>query len=251
MPKQQVVVGILALQGAFAEHKNHLQKAVNIAKHGSPLASVDVIIQEIRTPEQLALSDALVFPGGESTSISLIAESTGILEPLRRYVRVEKKPVWGTCAGLILLSDEASKAKRGGQELVGGLHVRCQRNHFGRQTESFEKEIKLPFINEELEDPFKAVFIRAPIVEKLLTLQDRQVDVESETERLVKAPIFDYDSNDTTPVEIVATLDGPGSDIVAVRQGNIFGTSFHPELTPDVRLHAWWLTEFVVKPSTD
>ncbi|KAK9469849.1 class I glutamine amidotransferase-like protein [Lipomyces arxii] len=246
MPKSKVSVGVLALQGAFLEHENHLQNAIRQSRPTSSLGEKDIKVVEVRTPEQLASVDALILPGGESTSISLIAERTGLLEPLRKFVRVSKKPVWGTCAGLILLSDEASKAKKGGQELIGGLHVRCQRNHFGRQTESFMCNLDMPFIGAN-DDPFSAVFIRAPIVEKIIT---ERSSASGPIEDVVRAPILDGDSAEWTPVEVIASLaESEGTeagDIVAVRQGNIFGTSFHPELTPDVRLHEWWLQECVL-----
>ncbi|KAK9236483.1 class I glutamine amidotransferase-like protein [Lipomyces kononenkoae] len=248
MTQSKITVGILALQGAFLEHKLHLQKAVRHASPGSLLDTTKFEIVEVRTPEQLAAADALVIPGGESTAISLIAERSGLLEPLRQFARVDRKPVWGTCAGLILLSDEASKARKGGQELIGGLHVRCQRNHFGRQTESFECDLALPFVGDD-EPPFRAVFIRAPIVEKVLTGADLTADVAND---VVRAPKLDAEADDykTAPIEVISSLPSTqgkeAGDIVAVRQGNIFGTSFHPELTPDVRLHRWWLQECVL-----
>ncbi|KAK9491984.1 class I glutamine amidotransferase-like protein [Lipomyces doorenjongii] len=247
MTQPKITVGILALQGAFMEHKFHLQKAIRHARPGSPLDTTKFDIIEVRTQEQLASADALVIPGGESTAISLIAERTGLLEPLRQFVRVDRKPVWGTCAGLILLSDEASRAKKGGQELIGGLHVRCQRNHFGRQTESFVCNLPLPFVGDD-EPPFSAVFIRAPIVEKVLTGADATADI---AEGVVRAPKLEVDSYKHAQIEVISSLPPTqgkeAGDIVAVRQGNIFGTSFHPELTPDVRLHGWWLQECVLR----
>ncbi|KAK9448400.1 class I glutamine amidotransferase-like protein [Limtongia smithiae] len=258
MTSPQLTIGVLALQGAFYEHITHLRAAADL-KAGTPgsklaTAGVDVRVIEVRTAEHLDLVDALVLPGGESTSISLIAERTGLLEPLRSFVRVEKKPVWGTCAGLILLSNEASKAKKGGQELIGGLAVRCQRNHFGRQTESFSCALDLPFACASTsENPFVAVFIRAPIVERILpTDGTRPPGVKNVIEEgVVYAPRMESSSM-LAPVEVIAQLppqhegDKEAGDIVAVRQGNVFGTSFHPELTQDVRLHAWWLEECVL-----
>ncbi|KAK9462771.1 class I glutamine amidotransferase-like protein [Lipomyces oligophaga] len=238
-----LTIGVLALQGAFAEHSKHLVQAAQ-AGSTSPLSKYTVSVIEVRTPEQLNLTDALVLPGGESTAISLIAERTGLLDPLREYVQIKRRPVWGTCAGLILLSDETTRAKRGGQELIGGLHVRCQRNHYGRQTESFSAALDLPFIKLDDEDPFVAIFIRAPVVEKILASTDLKEDDDVDIPDLVHAPRLHRQSSDSlAPVEIIAKVD---SDIVAVRQGSIFGTTFHPELTPDVRLHRWWLTDCVV-----
>ncbi|KAK9456198.1 class I glutamine amidotransferase-like protein [Dipodascopsis uninucleata] len=250
MTKVETVIGVLALQGAFLEHKSHLQKAIRSARPGSRLADRDFKVIEVRTPEQLHLCDGLIIPGGESTSISLIAERGGLLEPLRNFVRVDCKPVWGTCAGMILLADEASRAKKGGQELIGGLHVRCQRNHFGRQVESFTCAIDMPFLSSYngIDDPFTAVFIRAPIVDKILT--DGQPEKELDELALVRAPELCSDNTKSSKVEIVACIpkdDKYNGEVVAVRQGHILGTSFHPELTPDYRLHEWWLEEFVVR----
>lgn len=128
--------------------------------------------------------------------------------------RTDGKPVWGTCAGLVMLAAEASATKQGGQELVGGLDVRVQRNRYGTQMQSFVAELALPFLGEG-ERPFRGVFIRAPVVEEVM---------------------------DGERAEVMGVY---GGDIVAVRQGNVFGTSFHPELTDDVRIHVWWLGQVV------
>lgn len=181
--------------------------------------------------------------------------------------RVGKKPTWGTCAGLILLCEEASAAKRGGQELIGGLDVRVHRNHFGRQVESFVSDLDLPFISKIKSGPgdqdaralFPAVFIRAPVVDEVL------VDYALATETGLPESIVETQK---ARVEILATLPGRhasnkkaamrhddnggveqavpqngAGDIIALRQGNVFGTSFHPELTEDIRMHIWWLNE--------
>lgn len=180
--------------------------------------------------------------------------------------RVERKPVWGTCAGLILLAEAANATKKGGQELIGGLDVRVNRNHFGRQIESFQADLTLPFLGEtSLEgEPFPGVFIRAPIVEKLLP----NVPAEQTQEQIIANTVIapsrearDYAAKAamSSTVEIMATLPGrlkkaaamgaearagdEAGDIIAVRQGNVFATSFHPELTSDIRMHVWWLRE--------
>ncbi|EME84558.1 uncharacterized protein MYCFIDRAFT_210911 [Pseudocercospora fijiensis CIRAD86] len=212
---------------------------------------------QVRTAEQLSESDALILPGGESTSISLIAERCGLLEPLRQYVKVQRKPVWGTCAGLILLAESANKTKETGQELIGGLDVRVHRNYFGRQVESFEADLELPFLQG---GNFPAVFIRAPVVEKVLSTSSAIID-ESEAAKKVDVETILAPPRQATnaPVEILAKLPGRAraikdktttaedlgedGDIVAVKQGNVFGTAFHPELTSDERIHAWWLRE--------
>ncbi|EQL02085.1 pyridoxine [Ophiocordyceps sinensis CO18] len=224
----------LTVGGGFAEHLSLLRTAADLVKASTPLAFEAL---EVRTPAELARCDGLIIPGGESTTISFVAAQSGLLEPLRDFVKCQKKPTWGTCAGLILLSEQANATKKGGQELIGGLGVRVHRNHFGRQIESFEAPLKLPFLAaDDASAPpptFPGVFIRAPVVEEVLP---------------------------GAPVAVLATLPGrvemingvsqastkdASGDIIAVRQGNVLGTSFHPELTPDARIHVWWLREIL------
>lgn len=252
-----LTIGVLALQGAFVEHIILLEKAATSLHQGQsqtqePLPNFTFI--QVRTPADLSLCAALILPGGESTSISLIASRTGLLEPLREFVKLSRKPVWGTCAGLILLAESANRSKATGQELIGGLDVRVQRNYFGRQVESFEAELELPGVVADGER-FHSVFIRAPVVEKVLS--PSSVGTEGKEEQVL-APQMKATS---APVEILGRLPGRAralrdqtttaeelgeeGDIVAVRQGNVFGTAFHPELTGDERIHAWWLREVV------
>ncbi|KAA8893732.1 PdxT/SNO family [Sphaerosporella brunnea] len=195
--KKAAVVGVLALQGAFQEHVQLLRKAA-----AQITSTYELSFTLVKTTAQLAQCSALVIPGGESTTMALIAERCALLEPLREFVKVARRPTWGTCAGMILLSESANRTKKGGQELIGGLDVRVNRNHFGRQVESFSVPLQLRFLGEG-EKPFTGVFIRAPVVEAVLPRGDARV--------------------------------------VAVRQGNVLGCSFHPELTGDVRMHKWWL----------
>lgn len=190
--------------------------------------------------------------------------------------RVHHKPTWGTCAGLILLAESANRTKKGGQELIGGLDVRVNRNYFGRQAESFERDLHLPFLEHEVGreyEPFKAIFIRAPVVEKVLaTVPGAQMAV-GESEGTVVAPPRDSQrtEEEREPVKVMGTLPpqcsspgekplGPvqaheaGQEIIAVMQHNCFGTSFHPELTKDPRIHIWWLErvkDAVLKPRPD
>ncbi|RDA94692.1 hypothetical protein CP533_6796 [Ophiocordyceps camponoti-saundersi (nom. inval.)] len=215
-----LTVGVLALQGGFAEHIGLLRRAGDSIFRSSPLRAI-----EVRNPSELARCDALVIPGGESTAISFAAAQAGLLEPLRQFVKVQKKPVWGTCAGLILLSEHVNATKKGGQELIGGLDVRAHRNHFGRQLESFVTDLELPFLAGDecaATTPFPGVFIRAPVVEEVLG--GASVNV------LARLPPH--------------AKNGAG-EVIAVRQGNVFATSFHPELTPDARIHVWWLREIM------
>ena len=177
-------VGVLALQGDVREHIHILEA---LGADGVP----------VKKPEELGEVDALVIPGGESTTIGKMAVRFGLLEPLRSAVG-DGLPVYGTCAGMILL---ASAVSDGDQPLIGGLDVVVKRNAFGRQNESFEASLDVL----GLDDPFHAVFIRAPWIEK----------VGSE-------------------VEVIAAVD---DHPVMVRQDSILASSFHPELTQDGRIH--------------
>jgi 5'-phosphate synthase pdxT subunit len=187
---------VLALQGAFLEHT-------------AMLRGLGAEVVEVRKPEQLAGVDGLVMPGGESTTMGLVAERWGLVEPLRAWVHMGK-PVWGTCAGMILLAEQAVGQKQGGQPLIGGLNVTVNRNYFGRQNQSFEVLLDAPVLGSE---PFRAVFIRAPAI-------------------LEAGPT----------VQVLAEAPGHGEQvIVAVRQGPILATAFHPELTDDARWHRLFL----------
>ncbi|MEV7195668.1 pyridoxal 5'-phosphate synthase glutaminase subunit PdxT [Streptomyces sp. NPDC093510] len=182
------VVGVLALQGDVREHL--------IA-----LASADAVARPVRRPEELAEVDGLVIPGGESTTISKLATLFGLMEPLRARVR-HGLPVYGSCAGMIMLADKILDP-RSGQETVGGIDMIVRRNAFGRQNESFEAAVAVKGVEGA---PVEGVFIRAPWVESV-----------------------------GAEVEVLAEHEG---HIVAVRQGNALATSFHPELTGDHRIHA-------------
>lgn len=253
-------IGVLAVQGAFREHLNLLRKAAN------QLERKNLNFIEVRTSSELSSCDALIIPGGESTTISLVAARTDLLESLRNFVKVERRPTWGTCAGLILLAEAANSTKKGGQELIGGLDVRVNRNHFGRQIESFETDLTLPFLEDAgvAPRPFPGVFIRAPIVEKILPNVDGVQLAQQDIPGSVVAPSKQARATEaqvavSKGVEIMATLPGrmrraaekgveitapdEAGDVIAVRQGNVLGTSFHPELTGDVRMHVWWLQQ--------
>ncbi|KIL92897.1 hypothetical protein FAVG1_04078 [Fusarium avenaceum] len=232
-----LTVGVLALQGGFSEHIDLVRKAAEYLSSTEGVSKAKFHCIEVRTKEQLDQCNALIIPGGESTTISFVAAQSGLLEPLRDFVKVKKRPVWGTCAGLILLSDEANATKKGGQELIGGLAVRVHRNHFGRQMESFESGLELPFLNDD--KPFPGVFIRAPVVEEIIgSASDERPAVQ------VLAKLPGRVDKMKSGVSQANTKDDSG-DIVAVRQGNVLGTSFHPELTKDERIHVWWLKEIL------
>ncbi|MCJ1473039.1 hypothetical protein MMC13_001688 [Lambiella insularis] len=267
MTRHNATVGVLALQGAFHEHTKLLREGADLCLESRIIWT----FIEVRTAAELSKCDALIIPGGESTTMSLVAARSGLLEPLRDFVKVQRNPTWGTCAGLILLSESANRTKKGGQDLIGGLDVRVSRNYFGRQTESFEADIILPFLGQSTDDakhemkkPYRAIFIRAPVVEKLLPVKRGAQLEEAAREDTIVAPSREPDNAITEvlavqPVKIMATLPGRKSgvirnlsqttgideaeNIIAVRQGNVFGTSFHPELTHDARIHAWWLQQ--------
>ncbi|PKK80644.1 SNO glutamine amidotransferase [Rhizophagus irregularis] len=202
----QFKFGVLALQGAFQEHIHMLQ---NISQVSSAIP--------IRKAEQLETIDALIIPGGESTTMALIAERSGLMEPLRKFVR-DEKPTWGTCAGMILLANEANKVKKGGQDLIGGLNITVNRNQFGSQIDSFESLLHINHITTSSDDLFPAIFIRAPIIS---SINSSNVEVLARLE---------HDIGETD-----------ASSIVAVRQGSLLGTAFYPELTNDDRIHKYFV----------
>jgi len=189
-------VGVLALQGDVREH---LQA----------LAGLGVEALGVRRPAELAAVDALVLPGGESTTMAKLARTFEVLEPLRERVTAGL-PVLGTCAGMILLADRVEDGVEG-QETVGGLDITVRRNAFGRQVDSFEEDLQVTGVA----GPVHAVFIRAPWVEQV-----------------------------GDGVEVLARVEaGPAAGrIVAVRQGALMATSFHPEVGGDSRIHALFLS---------
>lgn len=157
---------------------------------------------EVRLPEDLDGLDGLIIPGGESTTIGKLAVEYGLIEPLREFAR--EKPTWGTCAGMIFLATDIGIDR---QPILGLMDMRVNRNAFGRQIDSFEVDLPIAALGEV---PFHAVFIRAPVV-------------------LAVGPA----------VEVLARLED--GRIVAARSGHLLATAFHPELTDDTRLHAYFL----------
>jgi 5'-phosphate synthase pdxT subunit len=185
-------IGILALQG-------------DVAEHGAMLAETGAEPVMVKRAEQLNRIDGLVIPGGESTTIGKLLRRFDLLAPLQQRVR-ERFPVYGTCAGMILLAAEIEDAGQD-QPSIGGMDITVQRNAFGRQRESFETDLSVPAVGEE---PLHAVFIRAPLIKRVG--QD---------------------------VEVLAAL--PDGRAVAARQGNLLVSSFHPELTDDSRMHRYFV----------
>ncbi|KAH7875842.1 PdxT/SNO family [Lentinula edodes] len=221
-----ISIGILALQGAFAEHEASLNRL--------DLNNRKLNVVFVRTPDDLSRCDALIIPGGESTTIALLARLAGLSEPLKEFTRT--KPVWGTCAGAILLSQSVVGAKKGGQELLGGMSIKIARNGWGSQVESFEVPLELNGIKESTR-PFQAFFIRAPVVLELSSLHD-----ESPITVVARIPL-----NLLPPslIEENMTEDDPRT-VVALRQGRHLLTTFHPELTEDDRFHEYFVQSCVL-----
>ena len=186
------VVGVLALQGDVREHL-------------AVLRALGADARPVRRPEEIAAIDGLVIPGGESSVMDKLARAFGVQQSLRDRI-AGGMPVYGTCAGLIMLADEIRDAIAG-QEPLGGLDVVVRRNAFGTQLDSFETDIAMPALGDE---PVHAVFIRAPVVESV-----------------------------GEGVDVIGRLED--GRIVAVEQGPLMGTSFHPEVTGEHRFHARFL----------
>lgn len=190
-------IGVLALQGDF---EAHLKTLAVLGAEG----------KAVRLPEHLQDLDGIIIPGGESTTIGKLMIVYGLHEVLQRKIQ-ERVPVWGTCAGLILLAKETDNALAG-QPLLASMNIRVRRNAFGSQRESFETDLSVPVLGEA---PFHAFFIRGPSIEKV-----------------------------GPGVEVLATLDD--GTIVAVREGTMLGTAFHPEVAQaqgqrDPRFHQYFL----------
>ena len=186
-------VGVLALQG-------------DVREHVSALIACGVYPTTIRRFQELTEVDALVIPGGESTTIAHLAKNFDLFDPIKLRI-AQGMPVYGSCAGMILLADNILDAKNG-QEVFGGLDITVRRNAFGRQVDSFESDIAFA---DGSDAPLRAIFIRAPWVEKV-----------------------------GTGVEVLAKID---SHPVAVRTSTILATAFHPELTGDHRIHRYFIEE--------
>lgn len=184
--KVSPAIGVLALQGAFAAHLDLL-------------SSLDVVGRPVRLPSDLEGLDGLILPGGESTTMSNLLRSFDLLAPLSEFISAGR-PVFGTCAGMILLSDRILDG-RADQIALGSIDIVVRRNGYGRQVDSFETDIDV----DGFDSPFHAVFIRAPRIE--------QVGPE------------------------VVVLARHGGDPVLVRRGTVMAASFHPELTNDDRIH--------------
>ena len=186
-------IGVLALQGAFIEHINIMQK-------------LGVEAFPVRLPDELGGLDGLIIPGGESTAMLNLMHSFNFLKPLRGLAQAGL-PILGTCAGMIVMAKKVVNSIGTNTETMALMDTAVRRNAFGRQVDSFETKLEMPALGDE---PFPAVFIRAPIIESA-----------------------------QPPVEILAKL--PDGTNVAARQGKLLATAFHPELSHDLRLHRYFL----------
>lgn len=187
-------IGVLAIQGDVREHANHL-------------IACGAKVTLVKTPDALATVDGLVIPGGESTTMSILAVKNNLLQPLR--AARNQIPMYGSCAGLIMLADRIADG-RSDQQTIGGLNITARRNAFGRQVDSFEIDLSIPVLGTA---DFHAVFIRAPLVDSV-----------------------------GEGVEVLAKIEKPeGVQVVAVKQGNLLATSFHPEIVPDLRIHNYFV----------
>jgi pyridoxal 5'-phosphate synthase pdxT subunit len=184
-------VGVLALQGTFIEHINILRQ---LGVEASP----------IRLPRELDTVDGLIIPGGESTTMLRLMESFELVRPIKEMAR-GGLPIWGTCAGMVLLAKDVSNYE---METLGLMDAKVRRNAFGSQVDSFEADLDIPLVGEE---PYRAIFIRAPIIEGF-----------------------------KTSVRVLASL--ADSTVVAIRQNRLLACAFHPEFTDDLRFHSYFLS---------
>ncbi|HET7477717.1 MAG TPA: pyridoxal 5'-phosphate synthase glutaminase subunit PdxT [Dermatophilaceae bacterium] len=196
-------IGVLALQGDVREHLR-------------VLSSLGAEAVGVRRPGELDQVDALVIPGGESTTMDKLVRAFGLQDPIRARI-AGGMPAYGSCAGMIMLADRIADA-RPGQQTLGGLDVTVRRNAFGRQVDSFEEDLHVPRLGAQ---PVRAVFIRAPWVEQA-----------------------------GDGVDVLATVEaGPAAGrVVAVQQGNLLATAFHPEVTGDHRFHAYFVDLVTAHP---
>jgi len=197
-------IGVLALQGAFIEHVKMLK-------------DMGADTREVRLPQDLEGLDGLIIPGGESTTIGKLMTLYNLIEPIKQFA-VQHKPVWGTCAGMILLAKDIGGLN---QPLLDLMDIKVKRNAFGSQLDSFEADINIAALGAK---PFRGVFIRAPYIEKVGPQAEELARLTGEAARQEQS------------------VNGTGQAvIVAARQDNLLATAFHPELTGDQRFHRLFL----------
>ena len=194
---KKITIGVIGIQGAVSEHVITMKKALKDSNFSGQVSI-------IKKKEELKGSDAIILPGGESSTISKVLTETGLHDELLNRIKDDNIPIMGTCAGCVLLSSELSEPSEDVKTL-SVMDMRVKRNAFGRQRQSFEKDIRIKGFSE----PYPAVFIRAPIIEKVWG-----------------------------NCEILAEIE---KKIVMARQGNLLALSFHPELVNDTRIHKYFL----------
>jgi pyridoxal 5'-phosphate synthase pdxT subunit len=203
MRKEKMKIGVLALQGAFIEHTAVIRRL-----GAEPL--------EVRLPVELDSLDGLIIPGGESTTILKLMHGYGIFQPLKRKIE-NGFPVLGTCAGLICLAKRVFNSQESVLEPLEVMDIEVKRNAFGRQVDSFETDLPITALGD---NPYHAVFIRAPLIEKV-----------------------------GPQVKVLANL--PDGTIVAAQQGKLLVTTFHPELADDTRFHEYFLKLAALSPAQE
>lgn len=196
----EVCIGVIGIQGAISEHISSMKKAVEVTN-----TQGNVFL--IRDKQEIDKVDGLILPGGESTTISRILYKTGFFEVISNRIKENNLPILGTCAGCVMLSSEISDDSKD-VKLLSAMNMQVKRNAFGRQRESFEKNIDI----KDFTEPYNAVFIRAPVIEKVWG-----------------------------NCQILAKID---KKIVMARQDKLLALSFHPEITDDLRIHKYFLNMF-------
>jgi 5'-phosphate synthase pdxT subunit len=229
-----VKVGILALQG-------------DVREHAGVLADLGADPVEVRSPEELAGIDALILPGGESTTMSMLLDSSGLFAPIADRL-AEGMPAFGTCAGMILLATEVLDG-RGDQRCFGAIDLSVRRNAFGRQVESFESDLD---VSQVTGGPMRAVFIRAPVVERtgpgvevLASVARPAREAGPKTQPAREAGSKTQPAREAGPK---TQSVGPGTQPVVCRHGNVLVAAFHPELAGDWRLHELFLSSVGSRP---
>ena len=243
-----LTIGVLAIQGAVSEHIDCVESLGHVGR-------------AVKYEADFAGLDGLILPGGESTTMAIVCEETGLFPALRKWVNELKRPVYGTCAGMILLSDHAIKTADGGQSLIGGLDVHVCRNFFGSQIYSTTVDVEVEG-GAAAEagaaagaSTFPAVFIRAPAI--LRVGPDVQVlaSISALPHKTARRDVLSLLQQD--PDAVVSSDGGAGAGavrrcedssekfqvVIAVRQGHILATAFHPELTKDLRWHRMFVEQ--------
>ncbi len=225
--KKVVKVGVLALQGSFREHLSHLENLFGELAENPDYSQYEFEACKVKGKKDLDSLNGIIICGGESTTMTILLQRTNLLNPLREMITKRHLPAWGTCCGLILLSNhiENNKSKILGDlkyECIGGLDVTVSRNSFGRQLESFTETIDLAEVTNHEIRSFEGVFIRAPTITTI-------------------------DGNDGTKILATVTKNDH-TYVIGAMNRTVLGTSFHPELVDgDYRFHKWFLDKFVLK----